>query len=151
MNDGKALQADDGVRRGGVLPVPDGRSRPFWEAAAAGELRLPCCCRCGILHFPPPARCPACLGAEFVWTRLSGRGGLRSWTELFVEAIPGAAPPTIVVEVELAEQAGLVVVASGGDPRLRELELDSQVQVIFRETDERVFLPFVVPVESGSA
>ena len=93
------------------VPVSTADTRPFWTAAAAAELRLPRCARCAVLFYPPPPRCPRCGTKQLAWTKLSGRGRIIGLTAVHLPTIPGMAPPFTVVEVELEEQAGLIVSA----------------------------------------
>ena len=53
--------------------------KPFWEAAAREELRLPRCASCGRFNWYPEDACIHCGGARFDWVALSGRGSLFSW------------------------------------------------------------------------
>ncbi len=61
-------------------PVPDVTplSRPFWAAAAQGELRLQRCTACGHVRFPIGPACTACLAPGTEWVRLSGQGRVLS-------------------------------------------------------------------------
>jgi uncharacterized OB-fold protein len=93
------------------LPVPDAASRPFWAAAARGDLSLPRCARCNLLHWPPPPRCSRCLSDTLTWEVLSGAGHLLGWTTIHLASIPGVPPPFTIGEVELIEQPGLVLSA----------------------------------------
>jgi uncharacterized protein len=93
------------------VPVANAYTRPFWEGARSGELRLPRCSACRQLFYPPPPRCPRCLASALEWVRLSGRGRIAAWTTVHLATVPGVTPPFTVGEVELEEQAGLIVVA----------------------------------------
>jgi uncharacterized OB-fold protein len=112
------------------VPVATAETRPFWEAAKRQELSLPRCPRCALLHYPPPPRCPKCLGIELRWERLSGRGRLKAWTTVAIDLLPGVKPPYVIAEVELAEQPDLVMVAhvTGGP-----LRVDAEVDTAFAE------------------
>ncbi|WP_296555226.1 zinc ribbon domain-containing protein [Pigmentiphaga sp.] len=93
------------------IPVPSRETAPFWAGLLEGELRLPRCAACRRLHYPPPPRCPDCLDGKLVWTRLSGKARLSSWTTVHIDLCPGITPPFVIGEIELVEQAGLVMVA----------------------------------------
>jgi len=93
------------------IPVPSRDTAPFWQGLLEGELRLPRCAACRRLHYPPPPRCPHCLDSALVWTGLSGKARLSSWTTVHIDLCPGIPPPFVIGEVELVEQAGLVMVA----------------------------------------
>jgi uncharacterized protein len=57
-------------------PVPQitELTRPFWDAAAKGELRMQKCRACGHIRFPIGPVCTSCLSDESEWVRLSGMG-----------------------------------------------------------------------------
>ena len=64
-----------------AFPLPDpafGPTRPFFEAAALGELRIPRCEACHRFAWYPPERCPACAGS-LAWEATSGRGTVYSF------------------------------------------------------------------------
>jgi len=52
-----------------TLPAPpvDPETKPFWEAAAQGQLMIGRCTVCRVLHYPPRALCQVCfVAAEMV-------------------------------------------------------------------------------------
>ena len=66
-----------------AFPLPEpgfAGARPFWEAAARGELAIPRCAACRAYVWYPRERCPACGGGELPWEPVSGRGTLFSFT-----------------------------------------------------------------------
>jgi uncharacterized OB-fold protein len=74
-------------------------------------LHLPRCIACAKLLYPPPPRCPHCLGTQFDWQRLSGRGHIVAWTEVHLGTLPGIAPPFLLAEVALDEQSDVIMTA----------------------------------------
>jgi uncharacterized OB-fold protein len=85
-------------------PAPDAFERPFFEAAARGELLYQRCPKCGHAQFYPRAVCTAC-GADPEWATASGRGAIHTYT---VVRQNGMAPfkdelPYVVAMVELPE------------------------------------------------
>ena len=93
-----------------LLPVVDAESRPFFEAAARGELVVPRCSATGRYVFPPRAMSPWAPGAALEWVRVSGRGSVWSFVV--------AHPPLLPWYAERAPYA-VVVVALDEDPLLR--------------------------------
>lgn len=91
----------------GPSPFPTAETRPFWAAAGLGELRLPHCRPCDTFHYPPRERCPHCLGSELTWPALSGEGRIVEWTQTGSTESRNDSGPTIVADIELAEQQGL--------------------------------------------
>ena len=62
------------------LPQPTPISQPFWDAANERRLSIQRCVACERYVFYPRPLCPHCGGAELVWTDVSGRGSLYSYT-----------------------------------------------------------------------
>ena len=67
----------------------DERTKPFWEAAAAGHLRMTRCDNCGTFISPPKPYCFNCLGRSFTWTDLPGTGTIYSFTIIRHPLHPG--------------------------------------------------------------
>ena len=96
--------------KGAPLPSVTEDSAGFWEATAAGELRIQRCSNCKRLRFPPRPMCPYCNSLEHTWDAMSGRG--RVWS--FV--VPH--PPLLPAFMELAPY-NVVVVELDDDPVIR--------------------------------
>lgn len=125
---------------GRPMPVPSAETKPFWEAVGRHELRLPRCATCDILLYPPPPRCPECLSDDLVWTELSGRASLMSWTVVHIDLLPGVDPPFVIGEAELEEQPGLVMVAHVVGVPADQLRSDMSLRVSYVDVQE-VALP----------
>ena len=94
---------------GRPMPAPWAIAEPFFEAAARGELSLQRCPRHGIFSYPR-TRCPVCLGDDWSWVTLSGRGTIYSYTVDRVGHDPAQAGhvPLAIAIVELEEGGRLV-------------------------------------------
>lgn len=57
----------------------DEGNKAFWDACAAGELRVQRCITCGHLRYPISTVCPECLSEDAAWELLSGRGTVVSF------------------------------------------------------------------------
>jgi uncharacterized OB-fold protein len=93
------------------VPTPDADSQPYWDALAAGELRLQRCLGCGrFQHFPAPI-CSTCGCFELEFARVSGRGTVESFVviEHTTNPVFTARAPITAAWIELPEQAGLRV------------------------------------------
>lgn len=123
-------------------PVVVEHTRPFWQAAADGELRLPRCEACAAFYYPPPPRCPRCLGTKMSWPRLSGQGRVRGFTRVHLATIPGIVPPFTMLEVELAEHAGLIVCALLDQYAAAEPDIGCAVEVAFSSADDGWTFPY---------
>ena len=62
-----------------ATPTVDDGNRMFWDACAAGELRVQRCITCGHLRYPISTVCPECLSEDAAWELLSGRGTVVSF------------------------------------------------------------------------
>ena len=127
------------------LPVPDESSAPYWAAAARHVLAVARCGRCGTLTLPPDVVCISCgstdPGYEFV--PVSGRAAVRSWTVVRQAFLPGFADdlPFVLVDVELAEQAGLRLIGRLLDGVDAEVRIGARVQVAFEDLTAEIALP----------
>ena len=93
------------------VPVPDERSRPFWEAAADHRLVLGKCGRCGKFTHPPGVVCPNCQHTDprFEFEPVRETGVVRSWTVVHQSFLPGfdADVPFVLADVEIDDADGV--------------------------------------------
>ncbi len=92
------------------LPTPNAESRPFWDAAARGVLRIQRCDACGVAQFPPRAICGHChaKGAPR-WEDATGRGIIASHTTVH-------RPPSPAFKADIPYTLALVTLDEG--PRI---------------------------------
>lgn len=140
------------------LPALDDDSRPFWEAAAHGELVIQACGDCGQLRHPPRPMCPACHSFATAWSPRSDRARVWSFVVPHPPLLPAFAPyaPYNVCVVELDDAPGIrlignLVAAPGAainsvDPAT--IRIGEPVRVVF-ETVKDVGLPRFVREEEG--
>ncbi|HXQ47810.1 MAG TPA: OB-fold domain-containing protein [Caulobacteraceae bacterium] len=131
--------------------MPDSDTAPYWTAAAQRILSLPQCRACGMILFPPKARCPDCLHEHLEWTVLSGRGTLYSYCVMHMRLIPGFEPPYVVGVVELAEQAGLRITTNLLHCAVETVRIGMPLEVVFEERGEGITAPQFQPVGTGQA
>jgi uncharacterized OB-fold protein len=141
---------------GRPVPVPDERSRPFWEAAARHVLTVARCSRCRAWAMPPDLTCPSCLSTDpgFGFEPVSGRGTVRSWTVMRQSFLPGFADevPFLLVDVELAEQPDLRMIGRLLDGPEAPVRLGAPVTVAFEDVAPGVSVPaFVLDRAEGDA
>jgi uncharacterized OB-fold protein len=94
---------------GKVSYCPHTKVSGFADLLKTGRLAASRCAACGFTSFPPRADCPRCLGGDFAWEEISGRGTVVTWTR--IDAAPAGfedmAPYTIGV-VDLQETGRLL-------------------------------------------
>jgi uncharacterized OB-fold protein len=119
---------------GRPLPVPNPTTAPFFDAAREGRLRLQRCPRDG-LFFYPRSRCPRCLGDDWSWQDVSGRGSLHAFTIDRVGHDPALAHtvPFAIAVVELEE--GPRMTARVVDCALTELRVGMPLSAVFETID----------------
>lgn len=80
-------------------------TRPFWDAAAEGKLLIQRCNGCDESIFYPRPICPKCWSSDLEWTQASGRGTIKSFSQIWKPGHPGWLPvaPYYVGLVELTE------------------------------------------------
>ena len=129
----------------GPLPTIDAETRPFWEAAKAGKLRLPRCTACGKFHFYPRPFCPHCYHRGVEWADVSGRGTVHSFYVAHRPAHPAFKDrvPYVVALVDLAEGPRMMTNIVDCPPEA--VSIGMPVQVVFRKLTEDVILPCFRP------
>lgn len=122
-------------------PYGDPLSRPFWEAAARGELVLQRCSACGRHQFYARPFCLACESDGVEWVRAAGTGTVYSVTTVRIQWVPELEPPYQVAIVELDEGPRLTSGIVGGEVRIGD-----RVRVVWREREGLPPLPVFEPV-----
>jgi uncharacterized OB-fold protein len=130
----------------GPLPVgPHGRdSEPFWEGAAAGELRFVRCTACGQPDFPAAPHCRNCLADALEWQVSTGHGSLYSYTVVWRPVTPDFTTPYAPAVVELDEGYSMMTNLIGLDTD--QLQIDMRVVVQFEALAGGLTLPYFRPV-----
>jgi hypothetical protein len=129
------------------VPVPTPETQPYWDGAAAGELRIQRCTDCGTAFFYPRTSCPACGSGSVEWFTTSGRATLYSYT-ITHRAAPGFeddAPYAIAV-VQLAEGPRMMANIVGIPNTPDNLVLDMDLRVTFEQRGD-IALPQFTPTE----
>jgi uncharacterized protein len=124
-------------------PAPDELTRPYWDAAKRGELRIMRCTACGRYRHPPTLACPACASTESEWALLSGRGEIYSFIIDYRLMVPGFTEPYVVaqvVPVEATDDTVRITTNIRGCPP-EDVSIGMPVQVIFEPLDDDITLP----------
>jgi uncharacterized OB-fold protein len=130
----------------GSLPIsPHGaQSAPFWEGAAAGELRYPRCSACGRADFPAAPHCRYCLEDALVWQVSAGQGTVYSYTVVWRPVTPDFTTPYAPAIVVLDEGYSMMTNLIGLDSD--DLEIDMRVMVSFFLVANGLTLPYFQPL-----
>ena len=123
-------------------PEPTIDSKPYWDGLKERRLLLQQCGNCGLVRHYPRPMCDACHSLQVQWIESSRRGRLYSWTEVHHPFVPGFREeiPYVMATVELAEGVRLQCQILNADPDA--LGLDLPVEIVFREVQDGLVLPF---------
>jgi hypothetical protein len=126
-----------------LTPIPDERSAPFWNATSEHVLSVAQCGVCKKFAHPPDAVCPHCGSTDpsFVFTPVSGRGTVRSWTVVRRSFLPGFEVPFLLVDVELDEQPELRLIGRLVDGPDAQLQVGNAVHAVFEDIAPGVAVP----------
>jgi uncharacterized OB-fold protein len=118
-------------------------SRPYFEAAGQGVLKLRRCTSCSKVHFYPRALCPYCLG-DTEWIAASGAGTIYS-----VSVCRRLGPvPYAIAYVRLEE--GVTVLTNIVDCDFDALRIGDRVSVCFKPA-EGGMVPMFKPAAQRAA
>lgn len=142
--------------RGKPVPVPTATTRPYWDAAARGELWLQRSAGTGEFVFYPRAHSPFGPDDTLEWVRVSGRATLDSYV-INHRPAPGFEAPYVIAIVRLAEGPRMLSTVVGVDPVPEQLVLDMPLQVEFESRQggeqggQEVAVPVFRPVAAAIA
>lgn len=113
------------------LPVSNGDSQPYWQAAAEDKLVIRKCNDCGTLHFMPRHLCPKCWSEDLSWIEASGKGTVHSFTVIRRASDPAFAPlvPYVVALIDLEEGPRMMANILG--PDATNVSIGDPVEVLF--------------------
>ena len=131
---------------GRLIPPVSELTQPYWDAASKHQLVMQRCDNCGHLPFPPRAHCPSCGSADLLWSPVSGKGTVYSYTVAHRPPHPVFADlcPLAIAIVALEEGPTMMTNIINCDPG--DLQVGMAVQVAFEAIDDSdVTLPVFVP------
>jgi uncharacterized OB-fold protein len=127
------------------IPIPAEIDRPYWDALREHRVVLSRCVSCGWYSQRRKVVCQECLGEDFEWTEVSGRGRIYSFTLLhqtWVAAFEDELP-YVLVSVAIEEQPSLVLVTNlVGEYDFESLDIDLPVIADFEPRGTEVLLQF---------
>ncbi len=135
----------------GPLPVEPhaSLSQPFWEGAAAGELRFVRCTECGQPDFPAAPHCRFCLSGALDWQVSTGHGTLYSYTVVWRPVTPAFTTPYAPAIVDLDEGYSMMTNLIGIDTG--DIAIDLRVVVQFKALAGGLTLPYFRPLATAGS
>jgi len=133
---------------GRPLPRRTPISAAYFDAAKEHRLVIQKCPRDG-LFFYPRTRCPVCLGDDWSWETMSGRGVVYSLTVDRVGHDPAQRSrlPLIIAIVELEEGPRLTTNIIGCVPD--EVSVGAAVEALFEDVDDESLVCFKLTPKTG--
>jgi uncharacterized OB-fold protein len=124
-----------------ILPEITPLTRPYWEGARAGKLRLQSCNACRHVWHPPSPGCPHCGSPDYAWLDACGEGHVHSFAVIHTAAHPAAQGrlPLVVALVRLAEGPLFICNLLGCAPDAVRVELP--VRLDFETLTPEISLP----------
>jgi uncharacterized OB-fold protein len=123
-----------------TLPVPDGDTAPYWDAAKQHRLVIQRCSDCARAIFYPRSVCPHCMSDRIAWIDASGRGTIYSYT--VVHRAPPQftdSAPYVVALIDLAE--GVRLMSNIVDCSPTAVRIGAAVEVTFDDVTPEITLP----------
>ena len=119
-------------------PAVNPEIKPFFDAAAQGNLMLKKCAACGQTHHYPRAICPFCASERTEWITASGRGTIYSYIVMRRAEVPYA-----IAYVTLDEGPSMMTNLVQCD--FDSLRIGQRVKVVFKPTDGGPPVPMFTP------
>ncbi|MEU0392044.1 Zn-ribbon domain-containing OB-fold protein [Streptomyces sp. NPDC006208] len=134
-----------------ATPDIDDFTRPFWDAAADGELLIRRCGACALAHHYPREFCPHCWSDDVDWARASGRATLYTWSVVHRNDLPpfGDRVPYTAAVVDLAEGPRMMTEIVACEEK--DLRIGMELMVCFRREGDTPAVPVFRPAARRAA
>jgi uncharacterized protein len=109
-------------------PAINPETKPFWDAAAKGQLLIKKCLACGELHYYPRTICPFCHSDRTQWQAVSGKGSIYSFS-----VMRRAAEPFAIAYVTLEE--GPRVLTNIVDCAFDDIKIGEPVTLVWKQSE----------------
>ncbi len=132
------------------LPRPDAYTQPYWDGAAAGELRYQRCAACGHVQLIPRSLCEQCHGSRLDWQVSQRTGTVLTFTTVYRAPLPAfkSMVPYVIAIVDMDE--GFRVMANALPQGREGLEIGVRVHIGFQDV-HGMALPVVEAVQEAGA
>jgi len=119
-------------------------AKEFWEGLKRRKLLTKKCIPCNEVFFPPRSHCPQCLGNDLEWVKLSGKGTLHSWTQVYM-ARPEFDTPYLLGLMDLSDGLGRIT-GKIVEAEAKQLKIGMPVKIIYADVDED-FTVYCIAIE----
>jgi uncharacterized protein len=109
-------------------PAINPETKPFWDAAAKGQLLIKKCLACGELHYYPRTICPFCHSDRTEWQAASGKGSIYSFS-----IMRRAVDPFAIAYVTLEE--GPKVLTNIVDCAFDDVKIGKPVTLVWKQSE----------------
>lgn len=132
------------------LPRPNVQTQPYWDGAAAGELRYQRCVACGHVQTIPRSLCEQCQGGRLDWKQSERRGTVLTFTTVHRAPLPAFKEmvPYVIAIVDMDE--GFRVMANAALRDAPVLAIGARVRIGFRDV-HGMALPVIEAMEEDPA
>lgn len=129
-----------------IVPEITPLTRPYWEGAQAGKLRIQYCCACSHCWHPPAPACAACGGLDVEWRDAAGHGHVHSFIIVRQALDPSfeSRLPLVIALIRLAEGPLVISNILGCEPE--QVSVEMPVRVDWEALSADVVLPQFRPV-----
>ena len=138
------------MRRAGPPPSRpllgvDEDTKPFWDFCKQHELRVHKCLNCGKLHYPVSPICPHCLGMDYEWAKLSGKGEVYSFIVVRRRYHPAFASDIPYAVAIILTEEGIHLLSNVVGVTPDAISIGMPVEVFFDDVDPEFSLPKFKP------
>jgi uncharacterized OB-fold protein len=123
------------------LPEPSPLSEPFWNAVRQHRLTVQRCSEDGQWEWTPKPVCSRCRRQTLVWTEVSGRGAVYTYSIVRRPQSEAYEVPYVVAVVELEEGPRMMANVVAADPE--QVRIGMPVRVDFEDFEELSLYRFV--------
>jgi len=125
------------------IPVPNEWTKPFWDSAKEGVLRLQRCQACRRFQHPPYPTCVNCMAIELAFEPVSGKGAIYTYTIMYHTGDKRFAPavPYASIIVELDDAPGALMAGNLMDAPYTAAKVGRRVEVVFQTLNDEITLP----------
>lgn len=123
---------------GAARPIPNDKTRFYWDAAREGRLLVQRCAGCGDFQYPPEVGCSNCGSDRLEATEVAGRGSVYTFTVVRQAFDPAFASqlPFVIALIELEDAPGMRMLTNIVDTDPASVRVGLPVEVTFEDHGE---------------